>query len=98
MDLLGAGDGGSRSLHSLLWHQWSPHSAPKPPSSRMTPGAARHLAEAKATRTLVMGKGRRGRGVPFGLETRKALRTYLRARRRHPSAERPELWLAQMGP
>jgi L-amino acid N-acyltransferase YncA len=22
MDLLSAGDGGSRSLHSLLWHQW----------------------------------------------------------------------------
>ncbi len=47
---------------------------------------------------LVMGKGRRGRGVPFGLETRKALRTYLRARRRHPSADRPELWLGRNGP
>lgn len=22
MDLLSAGDGGSRSWHSLLWHQW----------------------------------------------------------------------------
>jgi integrase len=47
---------------------------------------------------LVMGKGRRGLGVPCGLETRKALRTYLRARRRHSSAERPELWLGRNGP
>jgi site-specific recombinase XerD len=47
---------------------------------------------------MVMGKGRRARAVPFGLETRKALRTYLRARRRHPSAERPELWLGSRGP
>lgn len=47
---------------------------------------------------LVLGKGRRPRAVPFGLETRKALRTYLRARRRHPSAARPELWLGRNGP
>lgn len=47
---------------------------------------------------LVMGKGRRGRGVPFGLETRKALRTYLRARRRHPYAGSAQLWLGRAGP
>ena len=33
----------------------SPHSAPKPPSSRMTPGAARHLAEAKSARRSQVG-------------------------------------------
>ena len=47
---------------------------------------------------MVMGKGRRARAAPFGLETRKALRTYLRARRRHPYADRPELWLGRRGP
>ncbi|MDQ1736592.1 MAG: hypothetical protein QOH56_2843 [Pseudonocardiales bacterium] len=47
---------------------------------------------------VVMGKGRRLRAVPFGLETRKALRNYLRARRRHPYADRPELWLGRLGP
>jgi site-specific recombinase XerD len=46
----------------------------------------------------VMGKGRRPRSAPFGLETRKALRNYLRARRRHTYAERPELWLGRKGP
>jgi site-specific recombinase XerD len=47
---------------------------------------------------VVMGKGRRARSAPFGLETKKALRNYLRARRRHPYADRPELWLGRLGP
>jgi site-specific recombinase XerD len=46
---------------------------------------------------VVMGKGRQPRSVPFGLETKKALRNYLRARRRHPHVTRPELWLGRMG-
>jgi site-specific recombinase XerD len=47
---------------------------------------------------VVMGKGRRARSAPFGLETKKALRNYLRTRRRHPYADRPELWLGRLGP
>jgi integrase len=47
---------------------------------------------------IVLGKGRRARSVPFGLETRKALRNYLRARRRHVFANRGELWLGRNGP
>jgi site-specific recombinase XerD len=46
----------------------------------------------------VLGKGERVRAVPFGLETRKALRAYLRVRRRHNAADRPELWLGRNGP
>ncbi len=46
---------------------------------------------------FVMGKGRRGRAVPFGLKTADALRRYLRARARHPAKERPELWLTKKG-
>lgn len=47
---------------------------------------------------FVMGKGRRGRAVPFGLKTADALRRYMRARARHPLAERPQLWLGKKGP
>ena len=47
---------------------------------------------------MVLGKGRRQRAVPFGLETRKALRNYLRARRRHTYADNPQLWLGRNGP
>jgi len=46
---------------------------------------------------FVMGKGRRGRAVPFGLKTADALRRYLRARARHPSKERLDLWLTKKG-
>jgi len=46
---------------------------------------------------FVMGKGRRGRAVPFGLKTADALRRYLRARARHPAKERLELWLTKKG-
>jgi site-specific recombinase XerD len=46
----------------------------------------------------VMGKGRRARGAPFGPRTADALRRYLRARARHPYAEKtPALWLGRKG-
>jgi site-specific recombinase XerD len=35
---------------------------------------------------FVMGKGGRGRAVPYGIRTTEALRRYLKARRQHPSA------------
>lgn len=48
---------------------------------------------------LVMGKGGRARSVPFGIRTTDALRKYLKARRRHPLADRtPALWLGRKGP
>ena len=46
----------------------------------------------------VLGKGRRGRGVPFGAKTADALRKYLRARARHPMATSSALWLGGKGP
>jgi site-specific recombinase XerD len=46
----------------------------------------------------VMGKGRRGRAVPFGTKTAEALRRYLRARAKHPKASRTgSLWLSRQG-
>ncbi len=46
----------------------------------------------------VMGKGRRGRAVPFGARTADALRRYLRARARHPKAATTDaLWLSRQG-
>lgn len=47
---------------------------------------------------FVMGKGRRGRGVPFGAKTADALRRYLRIRARHALADRPQVWLGKKGP
>jgi len=47
---------------------------------------------------LVIGKGRRGRAVPFGPRTAEALRRYLRLRARQPRAELPQLWLGRFGP
>lgn len=47
---------------------------------------------------FVMGKGRRGRAVPFGNKTSDALRRYLRARRAHPMAGSAALWLGKKGP
>jgi site-specific recombinase XerD len=48
---------------------------------------------------LVMGKGGRGRAVPFGIKTTDALRRYLKARRQHPlAASTPALWLGRKGP
>jgi integrase/recombinase XerD len=40
------------------------------------------------------GKGGRGRLVPFGPQTARALDRYTRARRRHPLAASPRFWLA----
>ncbi len=46
----------------------------------------------------VMGKGRRPRIITFGPRTAQALDRYLRERRSHRDAERPELWLGHRGP
>jgi site-specific recombinase XerD len=46
----------------------------------------------------VMGKGRRGRAVPYGAKTADALRRYLRARAVHPQAAHRALWLGKKGP
>lgn len=47
----------------------------------------------------VLGKGGRGRTVPFGVKTTEALRRYLKVRRRHHLAERTQaLWLGRKGP
>lgn len=47
---------------------------------------------------LVHGKGNRYRHAPFGSRTTEALDRYLRVRRRHRLADRPELWLGVRGP
>jgi len=47
---------------------------------------------------FVMGKGSRPRSAPFGKATAVGLDRYLRARRKHRLAERPELWLGRAGP
>lgn len=46
---------------------------------------------------IVMGKGRRQRACPFGTKTARALDRYLRARAKHPYADRPELWIGRKG-
>lgn len=46
----------------------------------------------------VMGKGGRGRACPYGAKTADALRRYIRARRQHPRAALPSLWLGKKGP
>jgi len=43
------------------------------------------------------GKGGKGRRVPFGATTAKAIDRYLRVRRLHKLADRPELWLGDRG-
>jgi site-specific recombinase XerD len=45
----------------------------------------------------VLGKGRRGRAVPYGAKTADALRRYLRARAQHPQAALSALWLGKKG-
>jgi site-specific recombinase XerD len=46
----------------------------------------------------VMGKGGRGRAVPFGVKTTEALRRYLKARRRHHLADQSQaVWLGRKG-
>jgi site-specific recombinase XerD len=46
---------------------------------------------------VVLGKGRRPRAVPFGQKTAQALERYLRLRRGHPFAARPEFWIGGRG-
>ena len=46
----------------------------------------------------VLGKGRRPRIVTFGARTALAIDRYLRERRAHRDAERPDLWLGHRGP
>ncbi|MDH6131721.1 site-specific recombinase XerD [Kitasatospora sp. MAA4] len=46
----------------------------------------------------VLGKGRRGRAVPFGTKAGDALALYRRARRRHPHASADAFWLGRLGP
>jgi site-specific recombinase XerD len=53
------------------------------------------LREKTAT---VLGKGRRPRIITFGPRTAQALDRYLRERRSHRDAARPELWLGHNGP
>ena len=45
----------------------------------------------------VHGKGDRGRAVPVGSKTAEAIGRYLRARRAHPQASTPALWLGRRG-
>ena len=45
----------------------------------------------------VHGKGDRGRAVPVGSKTAEAIGRYLRARRAHPQASTPALWLGRKG-
>jgi site-specific recombinase XerD len=47
---------------------------------------------------LVLGKGGRGRAVPFGNRTGEALRRYLRLRARHPHHDAAALWIGTRGP
>lgn len=47
---------------------------------------------------IVLGKGRRPRGVPIGHKTVASLDRYLRVRAKHKDAGRPELWLGPRGP
>jgi integrase/recombinase XerC len=51
----------------------------------------------RARVAYVVGKGRRPRTVPFGARTAQALDRYLRLRRQHAMADRPNLWLAEKG-
>lgn len=45
----------------------------------------------------VVGKGRRGRAIPFGAKTADALRRYRRARERHPHANLTAWWIGRKG-
>ncbi len=54
--------------------------------------------DAEQAVAFVMGKGRRGRAVPYNSKVADALRRYLRARALHPQAALPALWLGQKGP
>ncbi|MFZ0324193.1 MAG: site-specific integrase, partial [Actinomycetes bacterium] len=47
----------------------------------------------QGTATIRRGKGGKGRVVPYGAQTTRALDRYLRARRSHRLADTPALWL-----
>jgi site-specific recombinase XerD len=60
-------------------------------------GLAREDLDDEQSVAHVMGKGRRGRAVPYGLKTADALRRYQRSRAVHPAAALPCLWLGKKG-
>jgi site-specific recombinase XerD len=60
-------------------------------------GLALEDLDAEQSVAHVMGKGRRGRAVPYGRKTADALRRYLRARAVHPQAAQPALWIGKKG-
>ena len=51
--------------------------------------------DAEQSVAIVMGKGRRGRAVPYGTKTADVLRRHLRARAQHPQAASEALWLGK---
>lgn len=51
----------------------------------------------RARIAFVVGTGRRPRAVPFGAKTAQAIDRYLRVRRAHARADRPNLWLGEKG-
>ncbi len=53
--------------------------------------------DAEQNVAVVMGKGRRGRAVPYGTKTADALRRYRRVRAQHPRADSSALWLGKQG-
>jgi site-specific recombinase XerD len=56
-----------------------------------------HVDLASGTLLVVRGKGGKGRIVPFGPQTARALDRYLRARRQHRLADTSALWLGDRG-
>lgn len=49
------------------------------------------------TAVIRRGKGGKGRVVPFGPQTIRAIDRYIRLRRGHPLADSPDLWLGERG-
>src|SRR2546421_21755 len=78
-----------------------PARAPDPPHLlRAGEALALTVADVDVRRGLAMvrrGKGGKGRVVPFGPETGRAVDRYLRLRRRHPLAHTAPLWLPGAG-
>lgn len=54
--------------------------------------------DVRARTITVMGKGRIARTLPLGATAATALDRYLRSRRKHRLADRPELWIGPKGP